>query len=104
MSEEIAFDQMAEDLFTGLGIDATFIPKIGDSVALKVHYDQTVDYHPDGYAGTFQGYLKTIEFIYADIGKMPVKDDCFLIGSARYEVQRILDHEGAGRFVKAVVI
>jgi hypothetical protein len=104
MSEETGFNQMAEDLFNGLGVDATFIPKIGDSVALKVNYDQTVDYHPDGYAGNFQGYLRTIEFIYADIGKLPAKDDCFLIGTTRFEVQRILDHEGGGRFVKAVVI
>ena len=104
MSEETAFDQMAVDLLIGLGLDATFIPKIGDSVALKVHYDQTVDYHPDGYAGTYQGYLRTIEFIYTDIGKMPVKDDCFLIGSTRFEVQRILEHENMGRFVKVVVV
>jgi hypothetical protein len=104
MSEETGFDQMAEDLFNAIGIDATFVPKIGDAVALKVNYDQTVDYHPDGYAGTFQGYLRTVEFIYTDIGKLPVKGDYFLIGTTRFEVQRILDHEGAGRFVKAVVI
>lgn len=104
MSEETAFDQMAVDLLSALGVDATFLPKIGNSVALKVNYDQTVDYHPDGYAGNFQGYLRTIEFLYSDLGKLPEKDDCFLIGSTRLEVQRILDHDGSGRFVKAVVI
>ena len=103
MSEETGFDQMAEDLFNGLGVDATYSPNIGDSVSLKVHYDQTVEYHPDAYSGQYQGYIKTIEFLYSDLGKLPAKSDCFVIGSNRYEVKQILDHDNAGRFVKVVV-
>jgi hypothetical protein len=33
MSEEITFDDMAEDLFDTLGIDATYIPVTGDPVS-----------------------------------------------------------------------
>ena len=52
MSEETAFDQMGSDLLNALGIDATFIPKIGDPVSLKVNFDQNVDLQPDGYPGS----------------------------------------------------
>jgi hypothetical protein len=103
MSEETAFDQMGADLFDALGVDATYIPKIGDEVSLKVNFDQTLDNQPDGYEGTVQGYIKTIEFVYSDIGKLPGDGDVFLIGSTRYDVERIFDHDGAGRFVKVVV-
>ena len=103
MSEETAFDQMGSDLLNALGIDATFIPKIGDPVSLKVNFDQNVDLQPDGYPGSYQGYMKTVEFLYSDLGKMPAEGDCFLIGSTRYQYKQVLDHDGAGRFVKVVV-
>jgi hypothetical protein len=103
MSEETAFDQMAADVFNGLGIDATYIPKIGDSVALKVHYDQAVEYNPGGYPGQGQDYLKTIEFVSDDIGAIPGDGDVFIIGQTRYAVEKILDHDGRGRFIKVVV-
>ena len=103
MSEQTAFDQMAADIFNGLGIDATYIPKIGDSVALKVHYDQTVEYNPDGFPGQIQDYLKTIEFVYSDIGAMPGEGDIFVIDQTRYAVEKIIDNDGRGRFIKVVV-
>ena len=103
MSEETTFDQMAEDLFDTLGVDATFLPKIGASVELKVHFDQNVEYQPDGYVGRAQGYQKTIEFIYSDLGALPIAGDCFKIGSTRYSIKEILDHDGMGRFVRVVV-
>jgi len=103
MSEELAFDQMADDLFSGLGLDATFIPKIGDRVLLKVHYDQMLDPQPGGYPGQYIGYQKTIEFIFDDIGKMPAGGDVFLIGSNRYIVEKPLEHDGRGRFIKVIV-
>jgi hypothetical protein len=103
MSEETAFDQMAEDLITRLGVDATYLPGIGESVSLKVNFDQEVDYQPDTYDGNVQGYVKTIEFLYSDIGALPVAGDVFIIGDDRYNVKKINDHDGAGRFVKVIV-
>lgn len=104
MSEEIAFNTMAEDLIEALGVDATYIPKIGAAVSLKVQFDQSVDYQPDGYTGRAQGYLKTIEFFYSDLNAMPAAGDQIKIGSDCFEIVNLLEHDGAGRFVKVVVV
>lgn len=103
MSEETAFNTMAEDLLNALGLDATFYPKIGDSVALKIFYEQGVEYNPDAYIGQAQDSMKTIEFLYSDIGAMPANGDYFLIDSIRYYVEKVLEYENNGRFAKVVV-
>jgi hypothetical protein len=103
MSEETAFDTMAVDLLNALGLDATYYPKIGESVALKVFYEQGVEYNPDGYPGQGQDFLRTIEFLYSDIGAIPAAGDYFLIGSTRFYVEKTLENEGNARFCKVVV-
>jgi hypothetical protein len=103
MSEEAAFDQLAEDVKSVLFEDATFIPQVGDRVSLKVRPVQNVEYHPQDFIGVTRFYARTIEFLFSDLGRLPERGEEFLIGSDRYSVAKIIEHDGDGRFVMAEV-
>lgn len=99
MSEEAAFDQMHEDVRTVLWVDATFIPEVGDRVSLKVRPVQNVEYHPDDFVGVTRHYARTIEYLFDDVGRLAEPNEEFMIGSDRYVVARVLEHDGDGRSV-----
>jgi hypothetical protein len=103
MSQEAAFDNMADVVNDVLGVSATFIPTVGDSVTLNIHYDQRVAEIPDGFQGRVTAYMREIEFLYSDIGRIPDSGEQFKIDSNYYTVEYISAHEQSGRFVKAVV-
>lgn len=103
MSQEAAFDNMADVVNNVLGISATFIPTVGDNLTLNVHFDQRVAEVPEAFAGRVTAYLREIEFLYADLGRLPDAGEEFKIGSNYYTVEWISEHEQSGRFVKAVV-
>lgn len=99
MSEEAAFDQLAEDVQSVLWVDATFIPQVGDRVSLKVRPVQNVEYHPEDFIGVTRHYARTIEYLFSDIGRLTEPSEEFLIGADRYVVARVLEHDRDGRSV-----
>ena len=103
MSEESAFDQMAEDIMDGLGIDAVFYPIVGDSVSLKVNYDQAYEGHPGGHLQVTSGYQKTVEYLLSDIGRLAEPNEQFVFSGETYEVVAPVEHDSGGRFVKVIV-
>jgi hypothetical protein len=101
MSEEATFDEMGEDLFDALGVDATFTPAAGDPISLKVDFKNDLALQPTGYeTRSWQGE-KAIEFLLDDIGREPNRGEKFEIDSTEYTVQSVI--ENGGRFCKVTV-
>jgi hypothetical protein len=101
MSEEATFDEMGEDLFDALGVDATFTPAAGDPIPLKVDFKNDIALQPTGYeTRSWQGE-KTIEFVLDEIGREPNRGEKFEIDGTDYTVQSIV--ENSGRFCKVTV-
>ena len=94
MSEEAAFDTMADDLFDQLGVDATFTPAAGDPVALKVFFKSELAFQPTSYeTRSWQGEI-SIEFVLDDLGREPNRGETFTYDSVVYTVQGILLNDG----------
>lgn len=103
MSEEAAFTQMGIDVRDRLGVDAVFIPEIGDRVALKVFPRQRASDQPVGSVGRALAYEQEIEFYFADIGRLPEPGEQFLIDSDYFIVEKVLEHDIQGRFCTVMV-
>lgn len=94
MSEEAAFDTMADDLFDQLGVDATFTPAAGDPVALKVVFKTISAFQPTSYeTRSWQGEV-SIEFVIDDLGREPNRAETFTVDSVVYTVQGVLANDG----------
>jgi hypothetical protein len=105
MSEESAFDEMAEDLMgvNGLGVSAVFYPAVGDPVSLYVNLDQAYEGHPGGHLQVTSGYQKTVEYLLADIGRLALPNEEFVVSGSTYTVITPVDHDSGGRWVKVIV-
>jgi len=96
---------MALDLQTALGIDATFVPEVGDQIAnVKIFRDQLLTDQPGGFTGTAKAYEYEIEFLFSDIGRLPEVGEQFVVGALSYVVARIIDHDIGGRFCKIACV
>jgi hypothetical protein len=94
MSEEAAFDTMADDLFDQLGVDATFTPATGDPVALKVVFKSMLAMQPTSYeTRSWQGE-DSIEFVLDDLGREPNRGETFTVESTVYTVQGVVANDG----------
>ena len=93
MSEESAFDNMADDLFDTMGPDATFTPLVGSPVSLNVNLVSEMDFQPGGYESSVHDVTKTIEYLYDDIGREAKRGETFLIGSTTYTVEAVLEND-----------
>ena len=101
MSEEAAFDTMADDLFDQFGVDATFTPAAGDPVALKVFFKSALAMQPTSYeTRSWQGEI-SIEFVLDDLGREPNRGETFTYNSTVYTVQGVVENNG--RFCTVVV-
>lgn len=101
MSEEAAFDTMADDLFDQLGVDATFTPSAGDPVMLKVAFKSLLAMQPTGYETRSWQAENSIEFVLADIGREPNRGETFTVDSTSYRVEAVI--ENTGRFCSVAV-
>jgi len=99
------FDQMADDLINDddFSIDAVFYPNVGDSVSLKIFFDQDYEGHPGGYMQVSAGYQKTVEYLLSDIGRLAEPNEKFVFSNATYEVIAPIEHDEGGRFAKVIV-
>lgn len=99
------FDQVAEDLINDddFGIDAVFYPEAGDSVSLKIFYDQDYEGHPGGHYQVTSGYQKTVEYLVSDIGRLAEPNEKFVFSGATFEVIAPLEHDFGSRFAKVIV-
>ena len=94
MSEEAAFDTMADDLFDQIGVDATFTPAAGDPVALKVALKSVLTFQPTSYeTRSWQGEV-SIEFVIDDLGREPNRGETFTVDSVVYTVQGVVENNG----------
>jgi hypothetical protein len=101
MAEESTFDDMAEDLFDTLGIDATYIPVTGDPIACKVNRTKEIDPQPIGIESQAWATADTIEYRLDEIGQEANRGDIFRISNVDHTVQAVI--EGDERFVKVAV-
>lgn len=101
MSEEDTFDEIGEDLFDDLGVDATFTPSVGDPVSCKVNLEIGVDLQPGGLDAQVWRSETTIEYRLAEVGKEADRDETFTVGGTVYTVKDVVENDG--RFVKVNV-
>ena len=101
MSEELTFDNMAEDLFDTLGQDATYKPLTGENVSCKVIIEKEFDPQPIGSESQAWASRSTLEYRLDEVGQQANRGDIFTIGSTDYKVQSVI--EGDQRFVKVAV-
>jgi hypothetical protein len=99
------FATMASDLINDddFSVDAVFYPTVGDSVSLKIWFDQDFEGHPGGFYQRTSGHQKTVEYLLSDIGRMAYPNEQFVFSGATYEVIAPIENETDGRFAKAVV-
>lgn len=99
------FEQMSDDLINDedFSIDAVFHPTVGDTVSLKIWFDQDYEAHPGGFLQTTSGHMQTVEYLFADIGRLAYPNEKFVFSDATWEVVAPLENEGDGRFAKVVV-
>lgn len=98
MSAEIA--KMYDDILSKMGIDAVFMPQIGNTVSLKVLFGQSMLPQIEGIA-LASGSIRTVEAILSDIGQVPERGDIFVIESIEYVVDDV--SENNGYIIKCVV-
>lgn len=91
MSEEIVI--MYERIISRLGVDAVFVPQIGNTVSLRVFFSQSMRPQIDGIA-LASGMIRTIEAILSDIGQTPARGDIFIIDSKEYVVDDVSENNG----------
>ena len=101
MAEESTFDDMAEDLFDTLGIDATYIPITGNPVSCKVNRTKEIDPQPIGLDSQAWASADAIEYRLDEVGQQANRGDIFRIDDIDYTVQAVID--GDERFVKVAV-
>ena len=94
MSEEAAFDEMGDDLFDELGVDATFTPAAGDPIPLKAAVKTSLEMTPTAFeARTWQG-TGFIEFVLDDIGREPNRGETFTIDGDVSTIQAVTANDG----------
>lgn len=103
MSLEDTFDEVATVLVNDIwGIDATFIPRIGVPVSLKVTTGREYKDLPVGLSSTSAGYEKRFEMLYTDLGRLPLKGEKLTVDGVTYTIDSISDLQDE-RFVEVIV-
>jgi len=94
-------DGVAEDVFSVMGVDATFTPAAGDPVSLKVVVEKGVELQPEAFGAQVTELGVTVEYLLADTGREADRNETFTVGDDTYTVQAALENDG--RYAKAVV-
>lgn len=81
------------DMFATMGESATFMPTTGSAVTCYVLLSIAVDIQPDL---DTQSWMtgKTIECLFADIGRTPERGETFLVDSVTYTVASVIENDG----------
>ena len=81
------------DMFATMGEAATFTPATGAAVTCYVLLSIAVDMQPDL---DTQSWMtgKTIECLFADIGRTPERGETFVVDSVTYTVASIIENDG----------
>lgn len=81
------------DMFATMGESATFTPTTGAAVTCYVLLMIAVDIQPDL---DTQSWMtgKTIECLFADIGRTPERGETFLVDSVTYTVASVIENDG----------
>lgn len=88
-------------MFEAMGELATFTPATGSPVSCYVLLNVAVQPQPDGMSAQAWSTVKTIEYLYADIGREANRGETFTVDSVAYTVQAINSNDGLT--VEAVV-
>ena len=80
-------------MFATMGELATFAPATGSAVSCYVFLSIAVDMQPDL---DTQSWMtgKTIECLFADIGRTPERGETFLVDSVTYTVASVFENDG----------
>jgi len=81
------------NMFATMGESATFTPTTGSAVSCYVLLSIAVDMQPDL---DTQSWMtgKTIECLFADIGRAPERGETFLVDSVTYTVASVIENDG----------
>jgi len=80
-------------MFEAMGELATFTPATGAAVTCYVLLSIAVDLQPDLDTQSW-ATGKTIECLYADIGRTPERGETFLVESVTYTVASVIENDG----------
>ena len=80
---------------------ATFTPSTGSAVSLRVDFDKTVQFQPEGLTSQAWPQAITIEALLADLPHEPNRTETFAISGTTYTVQAVIENDGY--FVKVHV-
>ncbi|HHT9136471.1 MAG TPA: head-tail joining protein [Candidatus Wunengus sp. YC60] len=81
------------NMFATMGETATFTPTTGAGVTCYVLLSIAVDMQPDL---DTQSWMtgKTIECLFADIGRTPERGETFVVDSVTYTVASVIENDG----------
>ena len=81
------------NMFATMGELAMFTPATGSAVSCYVLLSVAVDMQPDI---DTQSWMtgKTIECLFADIGRAPERGETFLVDSVTYTVASVIENDG----------
>ena len=102
MSLETTFDEVAGVLNDIWGVDATFIPRIGDPVSLKATPSADFKEMPGDLSASVPGLTKRYELLYTDVGRLPLKGEKLVVGSTTYTIDTA-DNQQDERFIEVIV-
>ena len=103
MSLDSTFDEVAKILMNDIwGNAATFTPRIGSPVSVKVSTGREFQDMPGGFAGTSPGYTKRFEMLYSDLGRLPLKGEKLTVDGVIYTIDTVSDLQDE-RFVEVIV-
>jgi len=81
------------DMFATMGETATFTPATGAAVTCYVLLSIAVDLQPDLDTQSWTTG-KTIDCLYASIGRTPERGETFLVDSVTYTVASVIENDG----------
>jgi hypothetical protein len=102
MSLESTFDEVAVVLNNIWGIDATFIPRVGDPVSLKASPSADFKEMPGDLSASVPGLTKRFDLLYSALGRLPLKGEKLVVGGVTYVIDTA-DNQQDERFVEVIV-
>ena len=102
MSLESTFDEVAAVLNDIHGIAAVFTPRIGTPISLKVTAVREFKELPVNLSSSVPSGERHFEFLYADIGRLPLKGEKLAVGGVTYTIDAVSDLQDE-RFVEVIV-
>ena len=92
--EKIINDALVNAFASDVAVDATYTPATGDPVECRVIFEERGLYNPPGMEAQVFQRATTITARVDELGRIPVAEETFTIGSTTYTVQAPPEYDG----------